>query len=105
MGGNRTSGPAGQATPTAQGPGIPVLLYHSVGEQPSGWIAPFTVSRATFERHLIAEVDDGEGGGKVKEKDRREPEGEVGGSELSGGSDPREAEDGEYLRENEIGKG
>jgi peptidoglycan/xylan/chitin deacetylase (PgdA/CDA1 family) len=39
--------------------GIPVLLYHSVGENPSGWIAPFTVSRATLERHLDLVVASG----------------------------------------------
>ena len=63
MAGNRTSGPDGQdvpVTPAGRGPvGIPVLLYHSVGEHPSGWIAPFTVSRATFERHLDLVVASG----------------------------------------------
>lgn len=31
---------------------IPILLYHSVSRTPSPWIAPFTVSRDTFARHL-----------------------------------------------------
>ena len=31
---------------------IPVLLYHSVTDSPVGPIAPYTVSPATFERHL-----------------------------------------------------
>ncbi len=31
---------------------VPVLLYHAVGNDPSGWIAPFTVSPDTFRRHL-----------------------------------------------------
>lgn len=31
---------------------VPVLLYHSVSESPPGWIAPFTVTQATFARHL-----------------------------------------------------
>lgn len=31
---------------------IPVLLYHSVNRDPSGWIAPFTVAPDTFLRHL-----------------------------------------------------
>ncbi|HEX5532476.1 MAG TPA: polysaccharide deacetylase family protein [Actinomycetales bacterium] len=31
---------------------IPVLLYHCVGSDPSGWIAPFTVSADDLDRHL-----------------------------------------------------
>lgn len=31
---------------------IPVLLYHAITDAPSAWIAPFTVSRTTFARHL-----------------------------------------------------
>jgi peptidoglycan/xylan/chitin deacetylase (PgdA/CDA1 family) len=33
---------------------IPILLYHSVAEHPSDFIAPYTVSPATFRRHLDA---------------------------------------------------
>ncbi|MFC5993655.1 polysaccharide deacetylase family protein [Pseudonocardia hispaniensis] len=37
---------------------IPILLYHSVSDAPSRFIAPFTVSSAAFDRHLdlIAEA-------------------------------------------------
>ncbi len=31
---------------------VPVLLYHSVGADPSSWIAPFTVTPEVFGRHL-----------------------------------------------------
>ena len=31
---------------------IPVLLYHAIGGDRSPWIAPFTVTPATFGRHL-----------------------------------------------------
>ncbi|MGZ0145911.1 polysaccharide deacetylase family protein [Kribbella sp. WER1] len=31
---------------------IPILLYHSVSHAPSEWIAPFTVTPETFERHI-----------------------------------------------------
>lgn len=33
---------------------IPILLYHSVADHPSEFIAPYTVSPATFGRHLDA---------------------------------------------------
>ncbi len=33
---------------------IPILLYHSVAERPSEFIAPYAVSPATFRRHLDA---------------------------------------------------
>ena len=33
---------------------IPILLYHSVADRPSDFIAPYTVSPATFRRHLDA---------------------------------------------------
>ena len=35
-------------------PPIPILLYHSVSDQPSAFIAPYTVTSATFRRHLDA---------------------------------------------------
>ena len=31
---------------------IPILLYHSVSTDPSPWIAPYTVTPATFARHV-----------------------------------------------------
>jgi len=31
---------------------IPVLLYHCLGSDPSGWIAPFTVSADDLDQHL-----------------------------------------------------
>ena len=33
---------------------IPILLYHSVSDQPSEFIAPYTVTPAAFRRHLDA---------------------------------------------------
>ena len=33
---------------------VPILLYHSVAEEPSEFIAPYTVSPATLGRHLDA---------------------------------------------------
>ena len=33
---------------------IPILLYHAVTDRPSDFIAPYTVSPATFRRHLAA---------------------------------------------------
>lgn len=39
---------------TAPGRPIPILLYHSVADHPSDFIAPYTVSPATFHRHLDA---------------------------------------------------
>lgn len=30
----------------------PILLYHSVSDEPAAWIAPFTVRPSTFGRHL-----------------------------------------------------
>jgi peptidoglycan/xylan/chitin deacetylase (PgdA/CDA1 family) len=38
---------------------IPVLLYHSVADAPSSWISGFTVTPATFERHMDAVVASG----------------------------------------------
>ena len=38
---------------------IPVLLYHSVSTDPSGWIAPFTVTPARLEAHLGAVAEAG----------------------------------------------
>ena len=35
-------------------PIIPILLYHSVADRPSDFIAPYTVGPATFRRHLDA---------------------------------------------------
>lgn len=45
-------------SPAAHAPALrsedvaPVLLYHSITDDPPSWIAPFTVSPATFVRHL-----------------------------------------------------
>src|SRR6185503_5626374 len=33
---------------------VPILLYHSIADEPSEFIAPYTVSPATFHRHLDA---------------------------------------------------
>jgi peptidoglycan/xylan/chitin deacetylase (PgdA/CDA1 family) len=33
---------------------VPILLYHAITSDPPGWIAPFTVSPATFASHLDA---------------------------------------------------
>ena len=33
---------------------VPILVYHSVCDHPSDWIAPFTVTPAMFEAHLDA---------------------------------------------------
>jgi len=33
---------------------VPILLYHAVTDAPSDFIAPYTVSPATFRRHLDA---------------------------------------------------
>jgi peptidoglycan/xylan/chitin deacetylase (PgdA/CDA1 family) len=33
---------------------IPILVYHSVSDEPPDWIAPFAVSPATFAAHLDA---------------------------------------------------
>ncbi len=38
---------------------LPVLLYHSVDDDPPAWIAPFTVSRRAFADQLDAVVDSG----------------------------------------------
>jgi peptidoglycan/xylan/chitin deacetylase (PgdA/CDA1 family) len=38
---------------------IPVLLYHSVADDPPSWIAPFAVGRRSFARHLDAIADCG----------------------------------------------
>jgi peptidoglycan/xylan/chitin deacetylase (PgdA/CDA1 family) len=42
------------STPSTPRPQIPILLYHSVADQPSEFIAPYTVGPATFRRHLDA---------------------------------------------------
>jgi hypothetical protein len=31
---------------------VPILVYHAVSDNPPGWIAPYTVSPATFAAHL-----------------------------------------------------
>lgn len=31
---------------------VPILLYHSISPDPPDWIAPFTISPATFRAHL-----------------------------------------------------
>jgi peptidoglycan/xylan/chitin deacetylase (PgdA/CDA1 family) len=38
----------------APGRASPILLYHSVADRPSDFIAPYTVSPATFRRHVDA---------------------------------------------------
>lgn len=38
---------------------VPILLYHSVNPDPSEWIAPFTVTPATFAQHLDAVLASG----------------------------------------------
>ncbi|MFI5643829.1 polysaccharide deacetylase family protein [Kitasatospora sp. NPDC051705] len=38
---------------------VPVLLYHSVSDDPPGWIAPYTVSPRVFARQLDALVEGG----------------------------------------------
>jgi peptidoglycan/xylan/chitin deacetylase (PgdA/CDA1 family) len=37
-------------------PAIPILVYHSVSEEPADWIAPFAVTPRTFAAHLDAIV-------------------------------------------------
>ncbi len=60
MGGGPDTGPvpAGTGAPAA-GPGIPVLLYHAVMDDPPAWIAEFTVSPQDFAAQLDAIVDSG----------------------------------------------
>ena len=43
---------AGAGAETAGTGPFPILLYHSVDDDPPPWIAPFTVSTAMFERQL-----------------------------------------------------
>jgi peptidoglycan/xylan/chitin deacetylase (PgdA/CDA1 family) len=38
---------------------VPILLYHSVSDDPPGWIAPYTVSPARFAAHLDLVVASG----------------------------------------------
>ena len=38
---------------------LPILLYHSVNDDPPGWIAPFTVTRRAFAGQLDAVVASG----------------------------------------------
>ncbi len=38
---------------------VPILLYHAVSADPPSWIAPFTVSPATFSAHLDAVISSG----------------------------------------------
>ena len=38
---------------------VPILLYHSVSADPPSWIAPFSVSPATFATHLDEVVSSG----------------------------------------------
>lgn len=38
---------------------VPILLYHSVADDPAPWIAPYTVSPATFRAHLDRVVASG----------------------------------------------
>jgi peptidoglycan/xylan/chitin deacetylase (PgdA/CDA1 family) len=48
---------SGAMKPAGTGPGpsrVPILVYHAVCVDPPGWIAPYTVSPATFRAHLDA---------------------------------------------------
>jgi peptidoglycan/xylan/chitin deacetylase (PgdA/CDA1 family) len=38
---------------------VPILLYHSITDDPDDWIAPFAVSPATFAAHMDAVVASG----------------------------------------------
>jgi peptidoglycan/xylan/chitin deacetylase (PgdA/CDA1 family) len=38
---------------------VPILLYHAISADPPSWIAPFTVSPATFAAHLDAVTSSG----------------------------------------------
>src|SRR5260370_13707532 len=38
---------------------LPVLLYHSVDDDPPAWLAPYTVTRRVFAEQLDAVVDSG----------------------------------------------
>lgn len=38
---------------------VPILLYHAVSDDPPSWIAPYTVSPATFAAHLDTVVASG----------------------------------------------
>jgi peptidoglycan/xylan/chitin deacetylase (PgdA/CDA1 family) len=38
---------------------VPILLYHSISPDPPDWIAPFTISPATFRAHLDVVVASG----------------------------------------------
>lgn len=40
-------------------PALPVLLYHSIDDDPPSWIAPFTVTRRSFAEQLDAVVASG----------------------------------------------
>lgn len=40
-------------------PPLPVLLYHSVQDDPPAWLAPYTVTRRAFARQLDAVIDSG----------------------------------------------
>jgi peptidoglycan/xylan/chitin deacetylase (PgdA/CDA1 family) len=46
--------PAGESPTRRAGTAVPILLYHAVTDRPSEFIAPYTVSPATFRRHLDA---------------------------------------------------
>ena len=45
-----TQSRSGRPTPDEDAPGgpVPILVYHSICENPPDWIAPFTVSPATL---------------------------------------------------------
>jgi peptidoglycan/xylan/chitin deacetylase (PgdA/CDA1 family) len=38
---------------------IPILLYHSISDDPPGWIAPFTATPMAFARHVDLIVESG----------------------------------------------
>ncbi len=48
------SAPAGEPPTQRTGTAVPILLYHAVTDRPSEFIAPYTVSPATFRHHLDA---------------------------------------------------
>jgi peptidoglycan/xylan/chitin deacetylase (PgdA/CDA1 family) len=55
-----SSGRAHADAAPAPAPGaVPILLYHSVSDDPPDWIAPFTVSPGLFAAHLDAVRDSG----------------------------------------------
>jgi hypothetical protein len=58
--------------------------------------------QATFERHQAVEVDDYGRRRQIKQHDGQHPQHDVRGSEFSRDADPREPDDEQNLREDEI---